>query len=64
MKKWILFPLVLLALAITAIDLFIPSNLNISQTLRMEANKEALYRKLSQAESWAEWWPGNKTRNE
>lgn len=64
MKKWILFPLVLLALAITAIYLFIPSNLKISQTLRMEANKEALYRKLSQAESWAEWWPGNKTMNE
>ena len=61
MKKWILISLVLLALALGAIYLFIPSKLEISQNLRIEANKEGLYRKLSQPASWAEWWPGSKT---
>lgn len=61
MKKWILISLVLLALALGAIYLFIPSKLKISQNLRIEANKEGLYRKLSQPASWAEWWPGSKT---
>ncbi len=64
MKKWILISLVLLALALGATYLFIPSTLKISQNLRIEANKEGLYRKLSQPSSWAEWWPGSKTMNE
>ncbi len=61
MKKGILISIILLGLALGSIYLFIPSNLKISQTIRVEANKEGLYRKLSQPASWPEWWPGSKT---
>lgn len=64
MKKGLLISIVLVALAVAAIYLFIPANLKISQTIRMEANKEGLYRKLSQSAAWAEWWPGAKTPDE
>ncbi len=64
MKKGILISIVLVALALGATYLFIPANLKISRTIRMEANKEGLYRKLSQPTAWAEWWPGSKTLNE
>lgn len=64
MKKGLVISLVVVALAVAAIYLFIPAQLKISQTIRMEANKEGLYRKLSQPAAWAEWWPGSKTSDE
>lgn len=64
MKKGLLISIVIVALALGAIYLFIPANLKISQTIRMEANKEGLYRKLSQPAAWGEWWPGAKTPDE
>lgn len=64
MKKGLLISIVFVALALSAIYLFIPANLKISQTIRMEANKEGLYRKLSQPAAWGEWWPGAKTTDE
>ena len=64
MKKGLLISIVILLLALGAIYLFIPANLKISRTIRIEANKEALYRKLSQSAAWAEWWPGAKIPDE
>lgn len=64
MKKGLLISIAILLLVLGAIYLFIPSTLKISQTIRIEANKEALYRKLSQSAAWAEWWPGSKTPHE
>lgn len=64
MKKGLLISIVIVALALGAIYLFIPSTLKISQTIRIEANKEGLYRKLSQSAAWGEWWPGAKTPDE
>lgn len=60
MKKWILILIVLLGLAVGSVYVFIPARLKISQTVRMAANKEGLYRKLSNPGSWSNWWPGNK----
>ncbi len=64
MKKGLLISMAILLLAVGAIYLFIPSDLKISRTIRMEANKEALYRKLSQSANWADWWPGSNTPHE
>jgi hypothetical protein len=61
MKRGILIILVLLGLALAAIYIFIPRHLKISQVIRIGANKEGLYRKLSNAADWSQWWPGNKT---
>lgn len=60
MKKWILILIVLLGLAVGSVYVFIPARLKISQTVRIAANKEGLYRKLSNPGSWSDWWPGNK----
>ncbi|MBI3137664.1 MAG: GyrI-like domain-containing protein [Sphingobacteriales bacterium] len=61
MKKWILLLLVLLTGAFAAVYLFIPGKMIIRTSVRIAANKDGLYRKLSNPASWTQWWPGDKT---
>ncbi|MBI5371168.1 MAG: GyrI-like domain-containing protein [Sphingobacteriales bacterium] len=61
MKKWILLLLVLLSGAIAAVYLFIPGKITIRASANIAANKEGLYRKLSNPAAWPQWWPGDKT---
>ncbi|HEX7902480.1 MAG TPA: GyrI-like domain-containing protein [Chitinophagaceae bacterium] len=61
MKKVLVLLILLLVAVIAAIYILIPNRIRISQSMRMEVNKDALYRKLSTAAAWSEWWPGKKT---
>src|SRR5262245_12403752 len=58
MKRFLLFTLLILVLALAAIYLFIPKNISISKSLTVDANRYALYRKLADPNSWQQWWPG------
>lgn len=62
MKKALVLFIILLAVVIAAIYTFIPNRIRISQSMGMEVNKDALYRKLSSTAAWSEWWPGGKVR--
>lgn len=53
MKKWLIAALVFFVLVIVIIYLFIPSTINISQTVITTANSTALYRKLQDKNTWA-----------
>lgn len=59
MKKAILALLLLIVLALVAIYLFIPAQINISQSQGVQANQEALSRKIANPQTWDEWWPAN-----
>ncbi len=53
--------LVLLTGAFAAVYLFIPGKMIIRTSVGIAANREGLYRKLSNPAAWTEWWPGDKT---
>jgi len=54
--------LFILAAAITIfliwLYVFIPGKITIARSLKIEANRTALYRKLGDNSTWKEWWPG------
>ena len=60
MKKILIFFVFLLFLTIASTYIFIPAKIRISKSVTINANKNALYRKLVIAESWGEWWPENQ----
>lgn len=60
MKKAFLSIIALLGLVLAAVYIFIPGTLKISLTTGIAANKDGLYRKLSNPANWSQWWPGNK----
>ncbi len=61
MKKLILILLILILLVLAGIYILIPGKITISKSIKIAANRNALYRKLEAGESWKEWWPGDKT---
>ncbi len=61
MKKIFLIFIVFLLLILAGIYIIIPNQIKISQSLTIEANKEALFRKLSASQTWREWWPGEES---
>ena len=60
MKKILVFFVILFFLAIACTYIFIPATIRISKSVTINANKNALYRKLVNADSWGEWWPGKQ----
>lgn len=59
MKKTLLIAIILLILAaLCAIYFLIPNKIRIVRSTTIDANRHALFRKLSEPESWREWWPG------
>jgi hypothetical protein len=61
MKKTFLFVLIFLVLAILLIYFAIPGRIHISTALKIAANRDAVFRKLSEPAAWKEWWPGTTT---
>jgi hypothetical protein len=61
MKKWLVGILVILVCFTAFVYFFIPNTMTISQDISVKANREGLYRNLSDEKNWSEWWPGNKT---
>lgn len=60
MKKVLPFLTLLILLVLSAIYIFIPGKITVSESLTIEANKNALLRKLGDGNTWAAWWPGEK----
>lgn len=60
MKRFLLLLLMIAALLIAGLFIFIPGNINIRKMVKIPANREAMYRKLGDAGTWKEWWPGEK----
>ena len=48
----------LLLLTLVAIYVFIPGQTTISKSVLVNANRDALFRKMQHGELWFEWWPG------
>jgi len=61
MKKWLVIILVILVCFIAFVYFFIPNTMLISQDISIKANREGLYRNLSDEKNWGKWWPGDKT---
>ena len=61
MKKWLVGILVILSCFTAFVYVFIPNGMTISRDISVKANREGLYRNLSDEKNWSEWWPGNKT---
>jgi len=59
MKKWLIAILILLLLFIASIYLFVPNIISISQSIPINANKDGLYRNLSDERNWNQWWPAD-----
>jgi len=57
MKKILVPFFILLFLAIASTYIFIPSTIRISKYVTIQANNNALYRKLVNPKTWDEWWP-------
>ena len=64
MKKIILILFALIGLALASIYMLIPGRIRISTSMTVEANREALMRKLGAGRNWAEWWPGDKNMSD
>lgn len=56
--KLLVVSLVILVLVITALSFIIPSNIRISRTVRIQANKEAVMLQLKDPVKWKKWYPG------
>lgn len=57
MRRILLIFLSAVLLIVACIWVFIPSKIVVSKSEAAEANKDALLRKLSDTNSWREWWP-------
>src|SRR5580765_1387577 len=60
MKKWLISILVILICFIVAVYVLIPNTIQVSQGIFIKANRDGLYRNLSDKTSWSKWWPGDK----
>jgi effector-binding domain-containing protein len=61
MKKILISLVVILFLVIACTYILIPSTIRVSKSATIHANKNALYRKLVNPETWDEWWPEKQT---
>jgi hypothetical protein len=58
MKKILFSLLVLCLLGLAAVYYFIPSTLNITDSIEADCTVEGGFRTLSQYQQWSKWWPG------
>jgi len=59
MKKIVLAILLVLVLFIAVVYVFIPNSLTISSAASFHANRDGVYRFLSDENNWQKWWPGS-----
>lgn len=66
MKKSVFILLSILILLLAGTYIFIPGEIRLYHSLTVEANKEAMFRKIGNIKTWKEWWPGetNNTSTE
>jgi hypothetical protein len=60
MKKIFLGLVVLCLIGLVAVYYFIPSTLNITDSIQADCTVEGGFRTLSQYQQWDKWWPGEK----
>ena len=58
MKKLLLILAALIAVCLLWLYVLMPGKITIDKSLKIEANRNALYRKLEDSSTWKEWWPG------
>lgn len=58
MKRFFLLLAALTVVCLIAVYVFIPAKIVISTSVKIEVNRNALYRKVANLPSWKEWWPG------
>ena len=58
MKKILLILAAIAAVFFAWLYIFIPAKITVHQSLVIEANRSALYRKLGDSSTWKQWWPG------
>jgi hypothetical protein len=58
MKKIVLVILICVLLAIASVYIFIPNVITFNRSLRVNANRDGLFRMLSNEKTWSSWWPG------
>jgi hypothetical protein len=58
MKKWSIILVALIAIAVTGVYVFIPSNLVVSSVTPMYTNYVSAAEYVSNEDHWAKWWPG------
>ena len=65
MKKAFLGLLLFVVLSILSVFIFIPSELHIASATVIKANRNSLFRYLSDEAKWLKWWPPeNKSINQ
>lgn len=58
MKKLLFILAAAIAIFLLWLYVFIPGKITIESSLKVDANRTALYRKLGDNSTWKEWWPG------
>ena len=61
MKKIFTGAIIISALALTAVYIYIPSQLQINRSITIHCPKNAANKILSSHAKWLQWWPGQKT---
>jgi effector-binding domain-containing protein len=61
MKKWIVVPIALIAVALLAVYIFVPAKINLSQSITINCTPEAANRHLTNETNWYKWWPLTKS---
>lgn len=61
MKKWIIVPIALIAVAFFAIYILVPRKINLSQSVTINCTHGAANRFLVNDANWYQWWPLTKS---
>lgn len=61
MKKLLLAIMLLIIIGLVSAYLFIPSTIRVKAVAESPVSSKAAYRYLINDDSWAKWWPGEKT---
>jgi hypothetical protein len=59
MKKWLVIAVVILGLALSAVYLFFPKLLNVTNVENINVNINSVNRFLMVEDKWIKWWPGS-----
>src|SRR5678816_3697670 len=63
MKKGLIVLAILIAVFISCIYIFIPSDLAVSRIIPAKSTVGGSYRYLSQEQQWTKWWPDSAQRS-
>jgi effector-binding domain-containing protein len=61
MKKWIVVSIALIAVALLAIYIFVPSKIDLSQSITINCTHGAADRYLVNEANWFKWWPATRS---